>query len=66
MTRLPVATTIEKKLIGWSLGVGVVSLIVLPDPSSFIPSRSGLPIRDNGGRTLAAKAGDLRATRGRR
>ena len=30
--------TIEKKLIGWSLGVGVVSLIILAALSSFFPS----------------------------
>jgi len=29
---------IEKKLIGWSLGVGVVSLIVLAVISRFLPS----------------------------
>jgi hypothetical protein len=29
---------IEKKLIGWSLGVGVVSLIILAALSRFFPS----------------------------
>lgn len=34
---------IEKKLIGWSLGIGVTLLIVLTLVSRYLPVRSSLP-----------------------
>ncbi len=44
---------IEKKLIGWSLGIGVVSLIVLVVINHFVPikvCRRSVPIAIENGR----------------